>query len=76
MVRPISETAYGENGWLGTLPNTPWVGMYVDLAFQMILGGMPWQVGLYISCKIKIAGVKNVFNIMVKLIEKINQFYL
>ena len=46
VVRPITETAYGEDGWLGTLPNTPWVGLYVDLAFQMILGGMPWQVSL------------------------------
>ena len=47
-VKPLSETAYGEDGWLG-LENVKVdarLGFYMDRWLLLVFGGVPWQVRL------------------------------
>ena len=45
-VAPLSETAYGADGWLGleNLHADARLGYYMDRWLLLVFGGIPWQV--------------------------------
>ena len=40
-------TAGPDGGWIGQFPTGPKLGLWIDNAFLLALGGIPWQVFNY-----------------------------
>lgn len=48
-VSPITDTAWGHDGWIGSLSSDVSLCSYVDSALMLLLGGSVWSVRILLS---------------------------